>query len=312
MSPPPGGLPWPPNQNSLPPLQVIVHHIYFILSSKQLSLWNDFICLFIFFLFSSWDQGSYLLLPRQFQAVKTYLKMMCWMNEWINIQWIFHCLQMPRKWALVKIVMYSCRCRILHNCRRYTAPYVWHIQCTPYTAMCSNHGVLGPLGDGNWKAQIPKKVQRPQLQVPRSFPPGHVHWQDSTSLFVLTFFSVSSCVSSLHHSDTLILVIALSCSRLSSVPPAHISVNLMPFGFCHQLPSPLHIPNSDSPEGKSFRPQFSYLGGIFMLSLLTGCQAANGLATDTGLYALLNHLPPWGEKSTAQNRLHPGKGLHVG
>lgn len=111
------------------------------------------------------------------------------------------------------------------------APYVWHIQCTPYTAMCSHHGVLGPLGDGNWKAQIPKKVQRPQLQVPRSFPPGHIHWQDSTSLFVSTFLSVSSCVSSLHHSDTLILVIALSCSRLSSAPPAHVFCQPHAFWF---------------------------------------------------------------------------------
>ena len=177
---------------------------------------------------------------------------MCWMNEWINIQWIFHCLQMPRKWALVKIVMYSCRCRILHNCRRYTAPYVWHIQCTPYTAMCSNHGVLGPLGDGNWKAQIPKKVQRPQLQVPRSFPPGHIHWQDSASLFVLTFLSVSSCVSSLHHSDTLILVIALSCSRLSSAPPAHIFCQ--PHAFWFLSPTASSSPHSQFrfPRGKIF------------------------------------------------------------
>lgn len=127
--------------------------------------------------------------------------------------------------------MYSCRCCALHNRRRYTAPYVWHIQWTPYTATCSNHGVLGPLGDGNWKAQIPKKVQRPQLQVAGSFPPGHVHWQDSTSLFVSTFLSVPPCVSSLHHSDTLTLSIALSCSRLSSTPSALVFCQPHAFWF---------------------------------------------------------------------------------
>lgn len=163
------------------------------------------------------------------RQLKTYPIMMCWMNEWINIQWMFGCLQMPRKWALV--VMYSCRCCALHNRRRYTAPYVWHIQWTPYTATCSNHGVLGPLGDGNWKAQIPKKVQRPQLQVAGSFPPGHVHWQDSTSLFVSTFLSVPPCVSSLHHSDTLTLSIALSCSRLSSTPSALVFCQPHAFWF---------------------------------------------------------------------------------
>lgn len=209
--------------------------IIFILFCLQSSCHSEMISFTCSFSFSSpheiRDRVSYSL--DSARQLKTYLKMMCWMNEWINIQWIFGCLQMPRKWALVKIVMYSCRCCTLHNCRRYTAPYVWHTQCTPYTAMCSNHGVL-PLGDGNWKAQIPKKVQRPQLQVPGSFPPGHIRWQDSTSLFQLFSLCPLACVSSFHHSDTLILGIALSCSRLSSAPPAHV--------FCQPrafwLPSP--------------------------------------------------------------------------
>ena len=163
--------------------QGMTHQMIHASYSKELNTRISFTCSFSF---SSpheiRDRVSYSL--DSARQLKTYLKMMCWMNEWINIQWIFGCLQIPRKWALVKIVMYSCRCCTLHNCRRYTAPYAWHIQCTPYTAMCSNHGVL-PLGDGNWKAQIPKKVQRPQLQVPGSFPPGHIRWQDSTSLFQL-------------------------------------------------------------------------------------------------------------------------------
>lgn len=95
-----------------------------------------------------------------------------------------------------------------------TAPYVWHIQWTPYTATCSNHGVLGP-----WRWQLESPNSQESAKAPaagrRELPSGHVHWQDSTSLFVSTFLSVPPCVSSLHHSDTLTLSITLSCSRLS-------------------------------------------------------------------------------------------------
>ena len=69
----------------------------------------------------------------------------------------------------------------------------------------------------------------------------------------------------------------------------------MPFGSCHQPPSPLHIPDSDPPEGQSFWSQFSYLGRIFMLGLLTGCQPANGLATDTGLCPVQSPAPMRGK-----------------
>lgn len=162
MSPPSGGLP----DHLIQPfsLQVIVHHIYFILSSKQLSLWNDFIYLFIFFLpLLLLRSGSCLYSLDSARQLKTYPIMMCWMNEWINIQWCLAVSKCPESepWSSCA----SCRCCALHNRRRHGTLCMAHSVDTD-TATCSNHGVLGPSWDGsNWKAQIPKKVQRPQLQV---------------------------------------------------------------------------------------------------------------------------------------------------
>lgn len=162
---------------------------------------------------------------------------------------------MARIGAPVSAVMYSCRCRTRHNCRR--CYYLCMPLPSPRHTLHNLHGYvqqpwdMGPHRDGNWKTLITKKegTKTPDTG-PEEFPPEYTHWQDSVTLLISAFLCVSFCISSLCCLDALdfcsdCLGHKLSEAGHSSPVPLLLMSPLSPTPFCsyHQLPGPLHIPS---------------------------------------------------------------------
>lgn len=143
--------------------------------------------------------------------------------------------------------MYSCGRCTLHNSRRCC-----HLDMALLSPRHTLHTVpgsvqqpwgLGPLGDGSWKALIPKKVQRPQLRDIRSIPLEHgwARGQDS-ALSVPSSLSLPADLLSTFRRPRLLF--RLSWSQLCLAPGSPGSLllmsplNLMPFCSCHPSPGP--------------------------------------------------------------------------
>lgn len=186
--------------------------------------------------------------------------------------------------------MYSCRCCALHNCRVTCGTLCMaHSVDTLYSYVQQPWGI-GSSWNGNWEAQIPKKVQRPQLQV-RGFPSRARPLAGFTSLFVSTFSLCPLIIlaPSFRHPDLEHSFVLLHGSLAPLLPLS--SVNLMPFGSCHQPPSPLpfpiQIPQRDNRFGLSFP---IWVESSCLASSLVA--SSQWLGHEAGLCPLFNHLPP--------------------